>query len=1137
MPTKEFRIDLQEACLPGQFLHLSKVIPGEYDGSIAFDFHDLESDVILEFQVVISGESIPNTRYDHSFVVFSSSDNIIPTITKSFERAQDRGSFTGISINAILIILDRKIHNALRDQKSQSPGHSGHGDDFNDSDGSLSDYEEFSDDEQIFNLPPRKETRLLHKLRDDLHLAKAAGFKVGYLGSKTGPIILSIARRMSKFDISEEAMQAWDLQSSEYLVLLIRYPNGYQDIQGILEADRSAISYVQMRIGLCDSYKPSCFNAALLAFQAPPPSSKTTKSSSKPSSPGTNFNFRPMFIGPQINKLLNERLLGIMNFRKRFNLSWTGAEFLFHASQGKGTRVEDASDPQFQLQDTWVTPPPSVLTSDHYLDTGFETTRTSFPLVAIQFTLRHFVRCTEFCLVCHCKTFDSFEALKPYVCSKGLCLFQYMNFGMGPNLEHDIRKQPNVVDLLVSLAYARAKAGLLEDFPTGLGIQVPDQEIFPVQKRPAESPQLSNYRSGLLKTDSMTLFCQESGAKTGDWIFLIRTVTDLTSGWHCRVQAADEALQTISLSQPIASGRVGKLADTLGETAEVDFVRYDTNFDNLSPQKKQIVVLCLLETLPSIDRMSQFLGSSDSGNSLSSWRERITPAALDMLRWIVASNRSCILQDDENPNHLVREMPGFMQFRIVQGAPDKEQRFVQAVKSVSMITSPKHPTFFAWHGSPVCNWHSILREGLNFDKIANGRACGNGVYFSSRCSTSISYSNQRDMIPCKWPRSKLNMQNVLSLNELVNSTADFVCTNPHYAVGQLDWIQLRYLFVGSSNALPTDQIANHIICYDQDPKHKAFGSSSKPVMIPLSAVSSRRREMLGISAPTSSKKRSLIRPASFQALKSPELTESSAVDEIYDDCASVLTATTDLNILLSDAGTEDDDVTAMSLIDAVPRGKSQLETPPRGTDFVPGTLSSSDLPLIPPPRYATTNATKQIQRRLQFVLKIQKEEVSEDLGWHLDPNLITTVYQWIVELHSFDSALPLAQDLKTAKINSIVLELRFPPEFPMSPPFIRVVRPRFLEFAAGGGGHVTAGGAMCMELLTNTGWSPAVSMDNVLLQVRLALSSTEPRPARLAKHHRRDYGIGEAVEAFRRACLNHGWQVPSAMLEHISISG
>ena len=62
-----------------------------------------------------------------------------------------------------------------------------------------------------------------------------------------------------------------------------------------------------------------------------------------------------------------------------------------------------------------------------------------------------------------------------------------------------------------------------------------------------------------------------------------------------------------------------------------------------------------------------------------------------------------------------------------------------------------------------------------------------------------------------------------------------------------------------------------------------------------------------------------------------------------------------------------------------------------------------------------------------------------------------------------------------------------------------------------------------MELLTNDGWNPASSIEAVLLQVRLAMSSTEPTPARLeGSKGVRDYSVGEAVEAFKRACQAHG---------------
>ena len=185
--------------------------------------------------------------------------------------------------------------------------------------------------------------------------------------------------------------------------------------------------------------------------------------------------------------------------------------------------------------------------------------------------------------------------------------------------------------------------------------------------------------------------------------------------------------------------------------------------------------------------------------------------------------------------------------------------------------------------------------------------------------------------------------------------------------------------------------------------------------------------------------------------------------------------------------------------------------------------------MLDPPSYATPIATKTLQRNLKEILEVQKKVPLHELGWYIDATLIDNFYQWIVELHSFDHALPLAKDMKTAGITSVVLEIRFGKDYPHSPPFVRVIRPRFLPFMQGGGGHVTGGGAMCMELLTNSGWSAVSSIESVLLQVRMAIMNLEPKPAKLLTTNSKsqtDYGIFEAVEAYRRVCAHHGWAVP-----------
>lgn len=115
--------------------------------------------------------------------------------------------------------------------------------------------------------------------------------------------------------------------------------------------------------------------------------------------------------------------------------------------------------------------------------------------------------------------------------------------------------------------------------------------------------------------------------------------------------------------------------------------------------------------------------------------------------------------------------------------------------------------------------------------------------------------------------------------------------------------------------------------------------------------------------------------------------------------------------------------------------------------------------LLPPPEDSSTTATMALQRELRSMIKEQETAPSfKELGWYMPPEFNEdNLFQWIVEMHSFDPDIPIAKDLVAKKLNSVVFEIRFPSAFPHSPPFFRILKPRFLPFIQGGGGHVTGG--------------------------------------------------------------------------------
>lgn len=114
----------------------------------------------------------------------------------------------------------------------------------------------------------------------------------------------------------------------------------------------------------------------------------------------------------------------------------------------------------------------------------------------------------------------------------------------------------------------------------------------------------------------------------------------------------------------------------------------------------------------------------------------------------------------------------------------------------------------------------------------------------------------------------------------------------------------------------------------------------------------------------------------------------------------------------------------------------------------------------------------------------------------------------------------------------------FPQNFPFAPPFIRVIRPRFMFRT----GHVTIGGSICTEMLTNKvrlpwiaahtlcleltralqGWSPANTIEATLVSIRTNLITANP-PAALDLTNRMDYTEPEARDAFNRMVAQHGW--------------
>lgn len=786
----------------------------------------------------------------------------------------------------------------------------------------------------------------------------------------------------------------------------------------------------------------------------------------------------------------------------------------------------------------------------------------SVPLIAMQFAMHYFSRCTEYCLRCHRHIDEKFEALKPFVCSDPLCLFQYITMGFGPSIEHEIITQPYVVDLLICLCYSSVQAPVtaysqpmtggnvvsypIREFPSGLRLKAASFSDEPG----ADEVAIKVAVHMGLQTATFSSKSDIDSVTAGTWVVLRHNINafpvPITKLFHHHAYIKHVDRQTGSFtidlwhrdpSCPIIDDR----------NISMDLLVYSKELDDLPDTGKAKAMIGILNTLPRISYIREYLIKNPQSKLRHCYG--ISPAAATLLEWIVASNRSCIFQvspvaDRHAQNtellatiktrdqEIVPSMKSCVQFRFAQGAPDKEFRFQRALRDIHKKKDTKYPTLFAWHGSAFANWHSILRHGLNFDRVINGRAFGDGVYFSQHYKTSTMYSGVHAVRPYGfgWPQSVLNAAGVISLCEIVNAPKKYVSTDPHLVISQVDWIQCRYLFVQSledpSSSPVVGSSTTDMEAIPQDPSYPVRGPDGNVLRIPLKAIPSGRiacHQKEEPSSPSPSKR-------TYEMVYSSGASDEEDEEDLEylfssDDESSGPPSKRFSSVLARDSSVD----TATSREVTVRRPL----TPPQ-TDFRPGTLDLKTLPQLPVPKWANPSSTKRLASDIMRMQKVQASTPLHELGWYIDFDKVDNMFQWIVELHSFDPSLPLARDMKEAGITSIVLEVRFGREYPYSPPFVRVIRPQFLPFALGGGGHVTIGGAVCLELLTSTGWSPVTSMEAVFLSVRMAMSETSPAARLLsttASTSTLDYSANEALDAYERLARVHGWKVPSDLKE------
>lgn len=172
----------------------------------------------------------------------------------------------------------------------------------------------------------------------------------------------------------------------------------------------------------------------------------------------------------------------------------------------------------------------------------------------------------------------------------------------------------------------------------------------------------------------------------------------------------------------------------------------------------------------------------------------------------------------------------------------------------------------------------------------------------------------------------------------------------------------------------------------------------------------------------------------------------------------------------------------------------------------------------------SVNGLPFIQKSMREVVDDGRYEVEEHESngflWSVrfpDALFVESYPQLFQELQTFSQ--------KSGQLPAVEFEITFPSSFPSMPPFIRVVRPRF-QYRSG---HITVGGSICTEDLSNQGWSSSpMTIINLMLFLQSLLVQGEAHIELQPSAHNPlpfvEYHINEAREAFQRVSHRYGWK-------------
>ena len=166
------------------------------------------------------------------------------------------------------------------------------------------------------------------------------------------------------------------------------------------------------------------------------------------------------------------------------------------------------------------------------------------------------------------------------------------------------------------------------------------------------------------------------------------------------------------------------------------------------------------------------------------------------------------------------------------------------------------------------------------------------------------------------------------------------------------------------------------------------------------------------------------------------------------------------------------------------------------------------------------NPKNAAETRLLHDLRVIQKSDPKEIHFTAQP-IKGKITNWEVRINEFDPKDDIAKDMKkweqkTGK-NYIKMIVSFPPDYPMSPPFVRVVEPRFEIHT----GRVTIGGSLCTDVLTMEAWNPMYDIQSLIINIISVMLDSKPK---IDFSNTTPYSLDDAICAYKRVAEFHKWK-------------